>query len=105
MIVVKVELWSAITGQHTELARMTICNTGESEDPNIGDYSCATMRGRTKAGLELAMWSFLRSPILKAAERATTRRGRVTGHRRKAEHVWNLVAKCLAAMEYGIAQP
>ena len=50
MIVVKVELHSAITGQISELARMHICNIGGTATK--GDYHSAALRGRSKADLD-----------------------------------------------------
>ena len=88
MIVVKVELHSAITGQQSEIARMVIDNIGGDE--TRGDYRCRTYRGRDERSLTLAM---LRNN--------TTREARVHGHRRLALHVWHLVAKALIALEYG----
>lgn len=89
MIVVKVELWSAITGDKTELARMVIDNRGGSRTK--GDYGVATMRGRDADTLHKAMLA-----------RSHTREGMVMGHPRLAEHVWNLVAKALTTMSYGL---
>lgn len=88
MIVVRVELWSAITGQKTELARMTICNVGGTQ--SLGDYAVATMTGRNHDALTASM-----------VKRRHTRSGSVTGRPRLTEHVWNLVAKGLTAMGYG----
>ncbi|MCP2016871.1 hypothetical protein [Qipengyuania citrea] len=88
MIVVKVELHSAITGDQTELARMMIDNIGG--DMKVGDYRARTYRGRSAATLERAMRSG-----------STTREGTVLGHRRLALHVWHLVAKALTGMGYG----
>lgn len=101
MIVVKVELWSAITGNQTELARMTICNTGEVENPRRGDYTCATFKGRDGATLAQNMLRFFRSRDATEARKGVTRTGEVKNHARLQEHVWNLVAKALASMEYG----
>lgn len=88
MIVVKVELHSAITGQRTELARMMIDNIGG--DTKVGDYRARTYRGRSEQTLDQAM-----------RNGTTTREGRVLGHRRLALHVWHLVAKALTGMGYG----
>lgn len=90
MIVVKVELMSAITGKTTELARMTICNEGTSNNPNFGDYTCKTHRGRDREILEKSM-----------RDGSSTRAGTVKHHARLAQHVWNLVAKALKNMNYG----
>lgn len=43
MIVVKVELHSAITGKVSEIGRMEICNTGEGTS-EVGEYSVCLMR-------------------------------------------------------------
>ena len=84
MIVVKVELHSAITGEITQIARMHIANVGGDRD--YGNYSCATFRGRDAA--ELARFT-------------KQREGRVANHPRLREHVWNLVAHALRGMGYG----
>ena len=87
MIVVSVQLWSAITGEKTELARMEICNDGTSAG-RLRDYDTRTLRGRSVADLN---------------KRTTQREGRVVKHDAPGLHVWNLVAKALAAMGYGAA--
>lgn len=84
MIVIRVELWSAVTGDRTELARMHICNVGGTE--NLGNYDCRTLRGRSTADLDKGH---------------VQRRGQVRGHPRLSQHVWNLVAKALSSMGYG----
>jgi hypothetical protein len=89
MLVVRVELWSAITGEHTEIARMVIDNLGTGTAAS-GDYRARTYRGRSIHQLERAM---LNGDI--------TREGRVEKHRRLALHVWHLVGKALASMGYG----
>lgn len=86
MIVVRVELWSAITGRVTEIARMEICNSGTSDSPKRGDYAVRTLRGRSAA-------QFSKSVVNRA--------GRVMNHARLSLHVWHLVAKALTAMKYG----
>lgn len=94
MIIVKVELWSALTHKTTELARMTICNDGlaSTDNPNFGDYQVATMKGRDFVSLDKAM-----------RRETHTRSGVVKHHARKAKHVWNLVGKALGAMGYDVA--
>ena len=84
MLVVRVELHSAVTRKVTELARMDICNIGGTN--TVGDYSCATYRGRSRDALDA---------------RITNRYGTVTKYPRLALHVWNLVAEALKALEYG----
>lgn len=90
MIIVKVELWSAIDGQQTELARMVIDNIGGTK--NLGDYRVRTLRGRSNKALAKAM---------NAIPMKVQREGRVFKHPRLKQHVWNLVAKALGQMEYG----
>lgn len=84
MIIIRVELHSAITRRVTEIARMRICNVGGTE--RRGDYSIETYRGRTAQQLD---------------KREVNRRGEVRSHRRLSLHVWHLVAKALASAGYG----
>lgn len=93
MIVVKVELHSAITHQVTEIARAVIYNAGGTN--TLGDYETFACRGRSEASLRTSMGSILQKIA------TPTHRGRVEKHPRQAEHVWNLVAKALTAMGYG----
>lgn len=85
MIIVSVQLLSAITGKTTELARMEICNDGQHPNPKRGNYTVRTLRGRDTATLN---------------KRSTQREGSVADYPRLAVHVWNLVARALAAMRY-----
>lgn len=94
MIIVRVELWSAVNGEKTELARMIIDNIGGTAQR--GDYRCRTLRGRSAEALNAAM-----TRLNKGQGGAITREGKVVGHARLAEHVWNLVAKALSGMGYG----
>lgn len=84
MIIVTVQLHSAITGEKQELARMTICNEGDGT-PEHGNYIAATFVGRSSADLD---------------RRRVSHMGRVKNYPRKAKHVWNLVARCLQEMSY-----
>lgn len=84
MIVVTVHLASAVKGEVTELARLYIDNIGGSQQ--LGDYRVRTLRGRSSK-------AFARTVI--------QREGKVLRHPRLREHVWNLVAKALAATGYG----
>lgn len=88
MIVVRVELWSAVDGEKTELARAMIHNVGGTM--KVGDYRGETYRGRSEATLTDAM-----------RNQRVTKRGMVIGHRRLDLHVWHLVAKMLSSMGYG----
>lgn len=84
MIVVRVELHSAVTGEVSEIARMHIANVGGTG--TRGDYDVKTLWGRKAEDF---------------AARRVQRAGAVTGHARLHSHVWNLVAKGLTAMGYG----
>lgn len=87
MIIVRVELLSAISGETTELARMHICNEGGTR--THGDYGVYMLRGRDTEALDKS-WRNERY----------THTGKVTNHARLSEHVWNLVGKALAAAGY-----
>jgi hypothetical protein len=87
MIVVRVELHSAITRQVTELARMKICNVGGSQ--TLGDYSVETLRGRSREQLDRGQ---------------VQRRAFVKRYPRLALHVWHLVARALVASGYAGAR-
>lgn len=92
MIVVRVELWSAVNGRRTELARMRIANDGETTvaNPKLGTYVGETLRGRSSATLDRGI---------------VQRRGKVRDWPREALHVWNLVARMLGAMGYDKGPP
>ena len=85
MIVVRVELWSAITHQKTELARMHIINDGTGGTKRR-NYRVETLRGRSAL-------AFNRRVVQRAA--------RVIDWPSNAIHVWNLVAEALKEMGYG----
>lgn len=89
-MVVRVELWSAVSGERTELARMRISNDGRTtvEDPSLGTYRGETLRGRSETALDRG---------------EVTRSGRVERFPRQKLHVWFLVARMLLAMGYGSA--
>jgi len=88
MIIVRAELWSAVSGAVTELARMGIDNV--SGGGRVRDYHCRTWRGRDEAALTRSMLS-----------NSMTREGRVERHRSLDLHVWHLVSKALQSMDYG----
>jgi hypothetical protein len=94
VIVIRVELWSAVDGQKTELARMVIDNIGGTN--HLGDYRCRTLRGRSKEALDRATLQLARDGT------GAQREGRVLGHPRLREHIWNLVAKALSGVGYGL---
>lgn len=81
MIVVRVELHSAITGKVTEIAKMRISNDGTGNGPR-GNYDVATLRKGD------------------SDHSAPLRAGRVEGHARLSYHVWKLVARALAAVGF-----
>lgn len=83
MIIVRVELHSAITGQVTEIARAQICNIGGTSTK--GDYHVTSFCGRDKATLD---------------KRQGQRSGHVLGYPRMSIYVWHLVARGLIAMGY-----
>jgi hypothetical protein len=87
VIIVRVELLSAITGETTELARMHICNEGGTR--TRGDYGVYALTGRDKETLD-ASWLSNRF----------THTGKVKNHARLSEHAWNLVGKALNAAGY-----
>lgn len=75
MIIIKVELHSAITGKTTEIGRMEIINDGSSDDAEVGNYNINLMRRGTTKTIQ--------------------RRARVENHKRKNNSVWNLISKGL----------
>lgn len=83
MIVVRVELWSAITGNVTELARAHISNTGGTS--TLGNYDVVSFRGRDRDTLNRL---------------TPQRKGCVQAYPRLALRVWNLVARALKSMRY-----
>lgn len=90
MLVIRVELHSAITGETTEIARALIYNKGGTSDR--GDYNAMTFKGRDGAA-----WT--RADIL-AAKGKPLRKAEVLNYPRKSLHVWNLVSRALTAMGY-----
>ena len=83
MIIVRVELHSAVTVRVTELARAHIANIGGTN--TRGDYRVATLRGRDKEALDRCV---------------VQRNGEVRNYPRLSIHVWHLVARALIAMGY-----
>lgn len=85
MIVVRVELHSAVTGKMTELARMEIVNdnTGGLRRRH---YDVRTLFGRNHDAL---------------SRRRTQREGKVCNWPSTTTHVWNLVQTALTNMGYG----
>jgi hypothetical protein len=90
MLVVKVELHSAITGVVSTLATLAIANDGRGTETK-GDYDG---------------WAFPKQPGSRPVDFTRPlpkpfKRGRVEGHPRLSQHVWHLVAKMLNNMGYG----
>lgn len=89
MIVVRVELHSAVTHAITEIARMDICNEshlcGQPDPENLGSYGVYVMRGRDRDTL---------------AKRRVQREGKFGQYPRKRLHVWNLVLCALVSAGY-----
>lgn len=82
MIVVKVELHSAITGDVTELGRMHIANDGQR---TLEDRTRGTYDGKT---------------LVKGRPHQAARTGKVVDYPRDALSVWCLVRRMLEAMLY-----
>lgn len=76
MIIVKIELHSAITGRVTEIGRMRLCNDGTSDNATRGAYNVEVMRRGTDK---------------------VQKRGRVENYPRLAYSVWELVRRALVA--------
>ncbi len=81
MIVVKIELHSAITGEVSEIGRMNIANDG-SGDAGRGNYSAALMR--------------------RGSPNKVLRHGEVKNHARQSYSVWVLIAKALASVGFEV---
>jgi hypothetical protein len=86
MLIVRIELHSAITQEVTEIARMEIVNDGKSSRQEIGHYDVRTLAGQEKRALD---------------RRVVQRSARVEEWPRLNKHVWSLVAKALGKMGYG----
>ena len=84
MLIVRVELHSAVTGRVTEIARMRIANRGTGTAAR-GDYHVMTFRGRDGVALDRGI---------------VQRRHVVLGWPRLRMHIWSLVAEALAALGY-----
>jgi hypothetical protein len=93
MIIVRVELHSANTGEITELARMHVCNEShlcEQPDPiNLGSYGVYVLRGRSTKQLDVS-----------AKNRTFVHAGKFGQFPRLQLHVWNLVLCALVAAGY-----
>lgn len=85
MIIVKIELMSAVTGAISEIGRMYITNdaTGTSDR---GDYDVGVYRRGTVA-----------IPVQNGGEATSTRAGKVTDYPRQAYNVWRLITRAALA--------
>ncbi len=95
MIVVRVELHSAITGRTKELAAMCIANDGTSDRSAIGHYNAVT----TRKGKKPKTRQELREAVVHG--KGKVRSSRVENYRCNDRVVWDLVALALRAMKYG----
>lgn len=96
MLVIKIELHSAITRKVTEIGRMVICNDGMGTRTK-GDYTADVIRKPTAKGLD---WDDQMDDTLRDITRST-RRSRVENYSRLSRPVWDLVALALKNMGYG----
>lgn len=85
MIIVRVELHSAVTGRITELARMRIHNDGTGT-ATFRNYVGVVFRGRDKQILDK-----------ETVQKIST----LKNHPSERVHIWNLVAKILTNLGYG----
>jgi hypothetical protein len=83
MLIIRVELHSAITGKVTEIARAMVHNIGGTS--SLGNYQARFYTGRSKEELD---------------QRRVTHCGIVVRHPRLRQHVWKLVLKALVAAGY-----
>lgn len=86
MLVLKLELHSAITGEVTEIGRTIIANDGTGTSDS-GNYICKVAR-KQKDGTPYINKKIWKSPF---------RVGFVKNHKRNQQNVWRLVLKALAS--------
>lgn len=84
MIVVRVELHSAIDKSVTEIARMFINNDGTG-NADYGNYNAMTYRGRDTDTLD---------------QKSVTKSTHIDNYPHQWLHVWNLVTRALVKMGY-----
>lgn len=85
MLVVKVELHNANTGEVSEIGRVVIAND-DTGTLRTGNYDVKQRDGEPN---NAAIWT------------QPDREGRVEGHSRLTEPVWSLVAKALKSVGFG----
>lgn len=89
MIVVPIQLWSAVTGNIETLGTLVVDNIGGTA--KIGDYRVRMYKkGADKIGV-----------VRMVATVPPFREGKVLRHRRLAEPVGNLIAKAMREVGYG----
>lgn len=88
MIVIRVELHSAITKQVTEIARMYIINRGDGTNSSR-NYDVEALRGRSTEAFN---------------KRKVQRKCEITGWNAPKLHVWNLVRLALDRMGYTVTE-
>jgi hypothetical protein len=111
VIVITVELWSAITGRRTVLGQAVVANDGTSDNPKRGNYHASF--GRKVPGQEatamLALGSDDPARTLLQTDRERVRdvrdhpqrRSEVVNFPRKSLSVWHLLCRALIAAGYG----
>jgi hypothetical protein len=96
MIVVRVELWSAINGKVTDLGTVMIDNVGGTD--TRGDYRA---RAYSKGVWKRFARYLQPRPAWALVKKAKPNRiGSITNHPRKSAPIWTLVRKALESMEY-----
>lgn len=85
MLVVRVELWSAISGEATEIARMHISNIGGTKER--GEYLAEAFLGSNATDFD---------------KRVVKVSGQVADYPRLSLDVWNLVARALKSLIHKI---
>lgn len=95
MIIVRVALLSAITGQETNLGVLMIANDGKSNNVKKSSYDVVAMVNQSEPVID-ADGIILRKPDFVQ----TTRTGRLENHPRLSLTIWHLVARMLQNMGY-----
>lgn len=85
MLVVRLELHSANTGEVSELGRMIVANVGGTDE--TGEYE-----------VRLALSASSSQELLD--DKTRDRLGKVSGYPRMTQHAWDLIAKALASVGY-----
>lgn len=83
MLVVKIELWSAVTGKITEIGRTYIANDGTG------------VRGRGNYAVKVARKDAVAEPYTGWHDIRASRDGHVEDYPRESYNVWRLVSRAL----------